>query len=106
MNLIFVFRDAYPEGAREFSFGECVWFCLTSLTPQGGGECPKVSKSKNRKKVGKEKWRIISLIQSSYYSLILMQSKEGGGGVKMGWPLFLKPLKYPVVYKGVKILLL
>ena len=35
-------REAYPEGAREFSFGECIWFCLTSLTPQGGGECPKV----------------------------------------------------------------
>ncbi|XP_023336240.1 ionotropic receptor 25a isoform X2 [Eurytemora carolleeae] len=34
-------REAYPEGAREFTFGECIWFCLTSLTPQGGGECPK-----------------------------------------------------------------
>ncbi len=37
-----LFRELYPEGTREFTFGECVWFGLTSLTPQGGGECPKV----------------------------------------------------------------
>ena len=36
------FREAYPEGAREFTFAECVWFSLLSLTPQGGGDCPKV----------------------------------------------------------------
>ena len=37
------FREAYPEGARDFTLGESIWFALTSLTPQGGGECPKVS---------------------------------------------------------------
>ncbi|KAF8356358.1 glr-7, partial [Pristionchus pacificus] len=26
---------------REFSLKECLWFCMTSLTPQGGGEAPK-----------------------------------------------------------------
>ena len=26
---------------REFTLKECLWFCLTSLTPQGGGEAPK-----------------------------------------------------------------
>ncbi|VDM74436.1 unnamed protein product [Strongylus vulgaris] len=26
---------------RAFSFKECLWFCMTSLTPQGGGEAPK-----------------------------------------------------------------
>lgn len=26
---------------REFHFKECLWFCMTSLTPQGGGEAPK-----------------------------------------------------------------
>ena len=35
-------REAYPEGARDFTLGESIWFALTSLTPQGGGECPKV----------------------------------------------------------------
>ena len=34
-------KDAYPEGARDFTLGESLWFSLTSLTPQGGGECPK-----------------------------------------------------------------
>ena len=34
-------RAAYPEGARDFTLGESIWFALTSLTPQGGGECPK-----------------------------------------------------------------
>ena len=29
-----------PE-KREFTFKECLWFCMTSLTPQGGGEAPK-----------------------------------------------------------------
>ena len=36
-------KNAYPEGARDFTIGESLWFALTSLTPQGGGECPKVS---------------------------------------------------------------
>ncbi|CAP23262.2 Protein CBR-GLR-7 [Caenorhabditis briggsae] len=26
---------------RQFSLKECLWFCMTSLTPQGGGEAPK-----------------------------------------------------------------
>merc|ERR1719464_1703722 len=26
---------------RFFNFKECLWFCMTSLTPQGGGEAPK-----------------------------------------------------------------
>lgn len=34
-------KEAYPEGARDFTLGESLWFSLTSLTPQGGGECPK-----------------------------------------------------------------
>ena len=34
-------KSAYPEGARDFTLGESIWFALTSLTPQGGGECPK-----------------------------------------------------------------
>ncbi|XP_074598215.1 ionotropic receptor 25a-like [Brevipalpus obovatus] len=25
---------------RKFTFKECLWFCMTSLTPQGGGEAP------------------------------------------------------------------
>lgn len=29
------------EVPREFNLKECFWFCMTSLTPQGGGECPK-----------------------------------------------------------------
>ena len=39
---ILYLREAYPEGARDFTLGESIWFALTSLTPQGGGECPKV----------------------------------------------------------------
>ena len=35
-------KGAYPEGARDFTIGESLWFALTSFTPQGGGECPKV----------------------------------------------------------------
>ncbi|XP_076060298.1 ionotropic receptor 25a [Oratosquilla oratoria] len=36
-------RDKYVEDdeKREFTFKECLWFCMTSLTPQGGGEAPK-----------------------------------------------------------------
>ena len=26
---------------RLFTLKECVWFCLTSMTPHGGGEAPK-----------------------------------------------------------------
>lgn len=33
------YRDD-PE-KRDFSLKECMWFCMTSLTPQGGGEAPK-----------------------------------------------------------------
>lgn len=37
-------RDKYKddEEKREFTIKECLWFCMTSLTPQGGGEAPKV----------------------------------------------------------------
>ena len=28
------------EKRRDFSMKECLWFCMTSLTPQGGGEGP------------------------------------------------------------------
>lgn len=36
-------RDKYKddEEQREFTLKECLWFCMTSLTPQGGGEAPK-----------------------------------------------------------------
>uniref|UniRef100_A0A2P2I0J5 Ionotropic receptor 25a-like n=1 Tax=Hirondellea gigas TaxID=1518452 RepID=A0A2P2I0J5_9CRUS len=36
-------REKYVDDdeKREFSFKECLWFCMTSLTPQGGGEAPK-----------------------------------------------------------------
>ncbi|KAB0800767.1 hypothetical protein PPYR_06506 [Photinus pyralis] len=33
------YRD--DEEKREFHIKECLWFCMTSLTPQGGGEAPK-----------------------------------------------------------------
>ena len=26
---------------RYFNLKECIWFCMTSMTPQGGGELPK-----------------------------------------------------------------
>ena len=29
------------EEKRFFDLRECFWFCMTSLTPQGGGEAPK-----------------------------------------------------------------
>ncbi|KAG8222734.1 Ionotropic receptor 25a [Ladona fulva] len=36
-------KDKYKddEEKREFDLKECLWFCMTSLTPQGGGEAPK-----------------------------------------------------------------
>ncbi|XP_066596755.1 ionotropic receptor 25a [Prorops nasuta] len=36
-------REKYKddEEKREFTLRECLWFCMTSLTPQGGGEAPK-----------------------------------------------------------------
>nr|QGW50660.1 ionotropic receptor 18 [Propsilocerus akamusi] len=36
-------RDKYKDDdeKREFTLKECLWFCMTSLTPQGGGEAPK-----------------------------------------------------------------
>lgn len=33
------YRD--DDDKREFTLKECLWFCMTSLTPQGGGEAPK-----------------------------------------------------------------
>ncbi|XP_043471341.1 ionotropic receptor 25a [Leptopilina heterotoma] len=36
-------REKYKNSLekREFTLKECLWFCMTSLTPQGGGEAPK-----------------------------------------------------------------
>ncbi|XP_031634040.1 ionotropic receptor 25a-like [Contarinia nasturtii] len=36
-------REKYADDdeKREFTMRECLWFCMTSLTPQGGGEAPK-----------------------------------------------------------------
>lgn len=36
-------REKYKndDEKREFTLKECLWFCMTSLTPQGGGEAPK-----------------------------------------------------------------
>lgn len=36
-------REKYidDDEKREFNIKECLWFCMTSLTPQGGGEAPK-----------------------------------------------------------------
>lgn len=33
-------RDKYKDDdeKREFTLKECLWFCMTSLTPQGGGK--------------------------------------------------------------------
>ena len=45
MSITHSIKAAYPEGARDFTIGESLWFALTSLTPQGGGECPKVRNS-------------------------------------------------------------
>lgn len=36
-------RLEYSDEKRYFNLAECLWFCLVSLTPQGGGEasrCP------------------------------------------------------------------
>ena len=42
-------REAHPGPCRDFSLKESFWFAMTSFTPQGGGETPKVIK-KNIKK--------------------------------------------------------
>lgn len=36
-------RERYKndDEQREFTLKECLWFCMTSLTPQGGGEAPR-----------------------------------------------------------------
>ncbi|XP_023215775.1 ionotropic receptor 25a-like [Centruroides sculpturatus] len=36
-------REKYKddEENRDFTAKECLWFCMTSLTPQGGGEAPR-----------------------------------------------------------------
>ena len=39
-------REAYPEPCRIFTLKESIWFALTSLTPQGGGEGPKALSAK------------------------------------------------------------
>lgn len=35
------YKEAYPYETRNFTLNECIWFSLTSFTPQGGGETPK-----------------------------------------------------------------
>jgi len=66
-------REAYPEGAREFTFGECIWFCLTSLTPQGGGECPKVKIRKKFVFAGSQ--TTVSVWTNEYGNLVKMYNK-------------------------------
>ncbi|CAM1317771.1 Uncharacterised protein g6837 [Pycnogonum litorale] len=34
-------KYADTDERRDFNIKECLWFCMTSLTPQGGGEAPK-----------------------------------------------------------------
>lgn len=34
-------RYKYDSEKRRFTFKESLWFCIISLTPQGGGEAPK-----------------------------------------------------------------
>ncbi|CAG7815474.1 unnamed protein product [Allacma fusca] len=36
-----VYDNESDEPGRLFYFGECLWFCFTSMTPQGGGDAPK-----------------------------------------------------------------
>ena len=38
------FQD--DDETRYFSFKESVWFCMTTLTPQGGGEAPRPMSSR------------------------------------------------------------
>ena len=38
-------EDQQDEERRMFSLKESLWFCMTSLTPQGGGEAPKDQQS-------------------------------------------------------------
>lgn len=37
------YREHYGDTTetRNFTFKECLWYCMISLTPQGGGEAPK-----------------------------------------------------------------
>ncbi|GFY79459.1 ionotropic receptor 25a [Trichonephila inaurata madagascariensis] len=35
------FKDDNEDEKRDFSLKESLWFCMTSLTPQGGGEAPR-----------------------------------------------------------------
>lgn len=36
-----IFENQTPTVPPPFDPKECLWFCMTSLTPQGGGEAPK-----------------------------------------------------------------
>ena len=40
--------EKYAEACRKFTLKESFWFALTSFTPQGGGEAPKVSEQNSR----------------------------------------------------------
>ena len=35
------YSEQDDDEQRYFNLKECLWFCMTSLTPQGGGEAPK-----------------------------------------------------------------
>ncbi|KFM61479.1 Glutamate receptor 1, partial [Stegodyphus mimosarum] len=35
------YKDDDEDEKRDFSLKESLWFCMTSLTPQGGGEAPR-----------------------------------------------------------------
>ncbi|KAK6763794.1 hypothetical protein RB195_024212 [Necator americanus] len=49
---------------REFSLKECLWFCMTSLTPQGGGEAPKNVSGR----LGAATWWLFGFIIIASYS--------------------------------------
>ena len=38
--------EKYPDTVRKFTLRESFWFALTSFTPQGGGEAPKVGEAR------------------------------------------------------------
>jgi len=48
---------------RDFDLKECFWFCMTSLTPQGGGEVPQ---SLSGKIIAAGWWLFVYIVISSY----------------------------------------
>lgn len=55
-------RNNY-EDSRLFTLNECFWFCVISLTPQGGGEAPK---SLSGKFITITWWFFLFIVVSSY----------------------------------------